>query len=63
MTTKNWDKSVARLVQEMAAKELGKPPSYTYCLRVVQQHKLDVDRPSPLTQKAYAAFVFDKEYP
>jgi len=61
MSTKSYEKRVARALQEMTTRELGKEPSYVHCLNLVRKYDSDPSRPRNI--QAYAAWLFDKEYP
>jgi hypothetical protein len=62
MSTKSWAKSVARAMQDMVAREIkSPPPAYSHCLRMVTKYENDPGRPR--TIEAFAAYIFDKEYP
>jgi len=61
VTAKNPCKSVARTLQDIVKRELGIDVTYTHCLYAVRKYMTDDDRPR--TTEAFAAYVFDKEYP
>jgi len=62
MTMKRVEKTVARLLQAMCEREIGRPaPSFTHCLSVARKYDRDKDRPK--TIDAYVNYIFDKEYP
>ena len=61
MSTKSYEKNVARALQNMTTRELGRPAAYTHCLNLVR--KFDLDPTRPKQAEAYAAWLFDREYP
>lgn len=59
MTDKNYDKRVARSLQDIAARELRRRPTFELAMRLVQKHRADPARPKK--REEYAAWLFEKE--
>lgn len=61
MTTKRWDKLVARDLQAIVEQRRGFSPPYTHCLRLARKYENDENGPNG--HEEFAAYIFGKEYP